>query len=94
VAKDAVGDPQVALERFDQRAFAVELEQVVLGLLVVVDLVGERARSPRLLEEQLATRLDLRASVIQRFRADVVGRGGIEHQHEVVCRPGCGQDGR
>ena len=37
MAKYAVGDPQVALERLDQRPIAVKLEKVVLGLIAMLD---------------------------------------------------------
>jgi hypothetical protein len=63
VAEDAVGDPQVALERLDQRSIAVELEEVVLGLIAMLDRVGQRPHAPALFEQELAARLDLGARV-------------------------------
>ena len=45
-AQHPVGDAQVVRERLQQRGRARELQQVVLGLALMVDLVGQRARVP------------------------------------------------
>jgi hypothetical protein len=94
VAEHAVGDPQVPLERADQLAVTVELKQVVLGLIAMIDRIGECPRTPALFEDKFTARLDLCASVGERLGAYVVGCSDVKQQNKVVYRPGDGQDWR
>ena len=75
------------LEQLGRRG--VELQQVVLGVGLAVDRVGQRALAPLVVAQELALGLDRRARAGNQLRAGRVVGLRIEQQDEIVC--GCGQ---
>src|SRR5271163_302024 len=85
-AYDLVGDPQRAVEVLEQLRRGVELQQVVLGVGLVIDRVGQRADAPLVVTQELATGLDRRARIGDDLRARRLLDLGVEEDHEIVCR--------
>ena len=54
-AHDLVGDPQRAIQVLEQLRRGVELQQVVLGVGLVIDRVGQRSDAPLVVTQELAT---------------------------------------
>src|SRR5204862_4529219 len=81
----AVGDAQRALEAREQLARGMELQQVVLGLALMADLVGHRARAPVLLVDDLPARGDHRAHVRQDRKSTRLNSSHVEISYAVFC---------
>ena len=65
-AQHAVGDLQVVVELVEQRRLGLEAEEAVVGLVALLDLVGELAQAPGLLGLEAAARLDPPTRVLAR----------------------------
>src|SRR4051794_32166692 len=91
-ARHAVGDAQRVLEALQQISRTVELQQVVVRLALVADLVGQRAKAPVVLADDLARLSDQRARVAEDLLPALVLDRGVEQEHEVVRRGGLGHE--
>src|SRR4051794_958630 len=91
-ARHAVGDAQRVLEALQQISRTVELQQLVVRLALVADLVGQRAKAPVVLADDLARLSDQRARVAEDLLPALVLDRGVEQEHEVVRRGGLGHE--
>src|SRR4051794_9448125 len=94
-AHDAVGDAQVAVQRGRDVGAALELEQVVLGVVLVADLERGAPDTPVVLADD--GRRGARQDALgfgEHLGALLLLGGGVEQQHEVVRGVLCRHDER
>ena len=84
MAQHAVGHLQRSPEPVEQIGRTRELDEVVLGVLVVIDLVGEVANAPVVLGHDLAALRDRPFDRGEDLRAAFARRVRVEQDRQVV----------